>query len=69
MSTQDDTEGTILIYRPSDHRKDITIPLNINDSGYQFIDRSGLLGGKYIIKIDWESDNKAYYFEETFINN
>jgi len=65
----DSLQGTVLIYRPSDYRKDIKIPMQINDTGYQFIARAPLLSGKYIIKFDWQSGQKTYYYEESFIND
>lgn len=65
---QEKPEGKIQLYRPSDYRKDLYFPVQINDSGYQYIPTSGLLKGKYTIKIDWSFNGIEYYFEETFLN-
>jgi hypothetical protein len=63
-------EGTLLLYRPSDPGKDITIPLQLNDSARQIIDIARIDRGKWVIKLDWKTNGKSYYFEkEVFINN
>ena len=63
-------EGTLLLYRPSDPGKDISVPLQLNDSSLQVLDISRIDKGKWVIKMDWKMDGKGYYFEkEVFINN
>jgi hypothetical protein len=69
ITVSDGIKGIVHLYRPSDYRKDIKIPVIVNDTGYQFIPRKDLLPGKYIIKIDWTVGKMPYYFEETFIND
>jgi hypothetical protein len=60
-------EGTVLFYRPSDPKKDFTIPLQLNDSLQQIIGVSGIDPGRWTIKIDWKMGGKDYYFEEGII--
>jgi hypothetical protein len=63
-------EGNLLLYRPSDPAKDISIPLQLNDSSRQVIDIKGIDKGKWVIKMDWKMGGKGYYFEkEVFIQN
>lgn len=63
-------EGTLLLYRPSDPGKDISVPLQLNDSSLQVLDISRIDRGKWVIKIDWMMAGVGYYFErEVFINN
>jgi hypothetical protein len=59
--------GTVWFYRPSDQKKDFTVPLQLNDSLQQAFNVSSIDKGKWIIKIDWEMDGKEYYFEEAVI--
>lgn len=61
-------DGNILFYRPSDPNKDFTVALQLNDSVSQAIDASRLDPGRYVIKIDWIVDGKAYYYEEEIFN-
>jgi hypothetical protein len=60
-------EGTVLFYRPSDPKKDFTIPLQLNDSLEQTVNVSAIDPGKWTIKIDWKMGGKDYYFEEGII--
>ena len=61
-------EGSILFYRPSDSRKDKSFNIQLDSNLRQFIPATGLLPGKYIIKIDWSCDEVSYYQEEVIIN-
>jgi hypothetical protein len=63
------TEGHVLFYRPSDPAKDIVVPLQLNDSASQQIDASNLDPGRYVVKIDWNTDGVGYYFEEAIWNS
>lgn len=56
--------GTILFYRPSDPRKDITLPLQLDDSARQRIDTRNMLPGKWTIKLEWNAAGINYYQEE-----
>jgi len=59
--------GTIMLYRPSDPKKDVIMPLLLDKSGRQEIDISGIAKGKWTVKIEWEMGGKEYYFEEGLI--
>jgi hypothetical protein len=65
---KDKPEGTIQLYRPSDYREDKFFPIQINDSGYQYLPKENLLMGKYTLKIEWEFESIEYYFEQSFLN-
>lgn len=56
--------GSLLFYRPSDPKKDFSVPLQLNDSSRQIIDISGIDQGKWVIKLDWKMGGKEYYYEE-----
>jgi hypothetical protein len=56
-------EGEITLFRPSDASKDLKVKI-ASLNGVQIIDRKQLIPGLYRIQIDYESEGKAYYFEE-----
>jgi len=60
-------EGNILFYRPSDPKKDFTVPLQLNDSSRQAINVSGVDKGRWVVKIDWKMGEREYYYEEAII--
>jgi FixH. len=57
-------EGSIHFYRPSDSRRDFTLPLHLNEAGKFSVSRSLFIKGSYRIKIQWEADS-ASFFQET----
>lgn len=59
--------GIVLLYRPSDPKKDVILPLQLDNSLRQAIDISGLSKGKWIVKLEWKMGGKEYYFEEGLI--
>ncbi len=56
--------GTLLIYRPSDDGKDITVPVAIDTAMMQYFPVSRLSKGKYIVKAEWIAAGKSYYKEQ-----
>lgn len=59
--------GEIMFYRPSDKRMDVLIPIQLDSTSQQRYNTSGLLKGKYLIKIDYEVEGKGYYQEESIL--
>jgi hypothetical protein len=57
-------EGSINIYRPSDLKKDLTIPISVKKNK-QFLFKNQLSKGRYIIYIDWQVDTLMFYTEKT----
>lgn len=56
--------GEILFYRPSDSKKDFRLPLNLTDRK-QYIPVQGLEKGLWRVKLNWNLNNKDYYYSET----
>lgn len=56
--------GTIHFYRPSDSRRDLTLPLLLNDAGKLSVSRRLLDKGNYQLKMQWEADGTSF-FQET----
>lgn len=60
--------GSITIYRPSDEKLDLIIPVSADSSLCQQMPLNKLSKGRYIVKADWTSAGKGYYCEkEIFI--
>ncbi len=60
----DSIEGSILMYRPNDAKRDFITPIQFNEERIQVLPASQLLNGKWRAKISWEEDNTSYYYEE-----
>ena len=56
--------GEIFFYRPSDSKKDFRLPLNLTDRK-QYIPVQGLEKGLWRVKLNWNLNNKDYYYSET----
>ncbi len=58
--------GNVLYFRPSDHLKDTSEPLNLK--GNVFIGtKENLIPGRYIIKITWQINGLDYEVDKPFI--
>ncbi|MFC1475013.1 FixH family protein [Candidatus Zixiibacteriota bacterium] len=62
----DEVTGEIIFFRPSDKAKDINVNLDIDQSGLQIISTENFIKGKWKIKVNWQADDKRYYFEDIF---
>lgn len=56
--------GNIHFYRPSDSRRDFTLPLHLNEAGRLSVSRQLFIKGSYRMKIQWEADSTSF-FQET----
>lgn len=63
----DTIKGQILIYRPSDTRLDQTHQIQLDTLNEQKLSTSRLTSGKYILKIAWTYQGKAFYQEISII--
>ena len=57
-------KGSINIYRPSDLKKDLIIPISVKENR-QFLFKNQLSKGRYIIYVDWKVDTVLFYTEKT----
>ena len=60
---QNNTSGTVFLYRPSNKRLDFEIPLELNNSEL-LIPKERLLDGRWNIIVRWKSNDKDYLFKE-----
>jgi hypothetical protein len=62
-------EGKLYFYRPSDSRKDFTIPIQLNHSGSQIFNANKIEKGYWKVEIQWIMNNENYLMEKSiFIN-
>jgi hypothetical protein len=51
--------GNVLLFRPSDSKRDISIPVEKNSSNIS-VSKSDLIHGRYILKFSWYSEGIKY---------
>jgi hypothetical protein len=51
--------GNVLLFRPSDSKRDISIPVEKNSSNISF-SKNDLIHGRYILKFSWYSEGIKY---------
>lgn len=61
--------GTIQFYRPSDSKKDITLPISLDTVAQQVIPVKLLEKGYWKVKLNWTADEVEYYKESSFVIN
>lgn len=66
---QKSLKGTIQFYRPSDSKKDFSIPLSVDTNGQQVISTQSIAKGYWKVKVDWTQDAIEYYKESSFVIN
>lgn len=58
--------GGITFYRPSDSRRDFTVPAQPDAQGKVLVSRARLDRGNYRIKVQWVSEGIPYFLEKQF---
>lgn len=59
--------GRIVLYRPSDARADRTIPLSLDAAGRQSVPIASLTRGRWLVRLEWTSDGRAYAHEQALV--
>lgn len=59
--------GEIHFYRPSNANLDFKVPVNIDKNGTQSVNVNELVGGLWVIKMEWSKEGKNYLKEEKVI--
>ncbi len=59
--------GEVLLYRPSDHKKDVKAQLILDDSNKLVISMIGREKGLWKIKLTWKDGEKEYYDEKQIV--
>ena len=67
--TQKNFSGTIQFYRPSNSKKDFSLPISIDTTAQQIVSTQNLEKGYWTVKLNWTQDSIEYYKEGSFIIN
>jgi nitrogen fixation protein FixH len=60
-------EGEVWLFRPSDAKQDLRIPIRLNTEEVMEIPTEKLRTGRWKMKIDWRSGERQYYKEEAIV--
>jgi nitrogen fixation protein FixH len=60
-------KGFVNFYRPSDSKKDFTIPVTLDENGMMKIGNDKLTKGLWKVRLSWESSGEKYFTEQTII--
>jgi nitrogen fixation protein FixH len=61
------TAGHIQLYRPSSVGLDRDVKLNVDRSGIQSVDASGLEPGLWRVRVSWTAEEREYYTEQQLV--
>ncbi len=64
-----DITGDIKLFRPSNVRMDIDLPVELDTSGTQEIETTKMARGYWKVKIDWMADSVEYYSQSPLFLN
>ncbi len=65
----DKIKGSLLFYRPSDSSKDFMLMLRPDNNGLQKVSTSNLASGYWRLKMNWQYEDKLYYYEKSILIN
>lgn len=66
---QKNFSGTIQFYRPSNSKKDFSLPISIDTTAQQIVSTQSLEKGYWTVKLNWIQDSVEYYKESSFVIN
>lgn len=61
------TEGQIHFFRPSDHKLDQQLKIELDEEGQQYFDLSQLKKGMWLVKLKWSATGREFYHEMTVV--
>lgn len=59
--------GKLYFYRPSDSRKDFTLPIQLNNEGSQIVNTAKIDKGYWKVEILWTMNNEDYRMEKSIL--
>ena len=59
--------GTMKFYRPSDEKKDFSIPLKVENNGKMYVSSDSIEKGFWKIQINWSIDGNKYFKEVSIV--
>lgn len=64
--SNNNSKGTVFLYRPSNKKLDFEIPMEISDFNV-LIPNSKLIEGRWNITIQWETNGKPYIYKKSIL--
>lgn len=55
--------GKAWFYKPDNKKLDFEVKLEVDDQSEQLFQMEKLVGGVWVLKVDWEGDSKPFYKE------
>lgn len=59
--------GRIHLYRPSNAKLDLEVPLAINAGGMQTLDAKAMAAGLWKVRIEWIVNGQEYFFDQAVV--
>ena len=59
--------GKLYFYRPSDSRKDFTVPIRLDNKGSQIVSTTKIDKGYWKVEIQWTMNNQNYLMEKSVL--
>ena len=59
--------GKLYFYRPSDSRKDFTVPIKLDNKGSQIVNTNKIEKGYWKVEIQWTMNNKDYKMDKSVL--
>ena len=60
-------DGKLYFYRPSDSRKDFTVPIRLDKKGSQIVNTTKIDKGYWKVEIQWTMNNQNYLMEKSVL--
>lgn len=64
---QANAAGKVHLYRPSDARLDLVLPMQLDAAGGQRLDAEGLSDGLWRVRLSWKQNGQDYYVDQPVI--
>jgi hypothetical protein len=65
--SNNDINGSVFLYRPSNRESDIQLPINLDSTNIQIIGTTGMLNGMWKIQVSWRVDSLEYFSEKNIM--
>lgn len=62
-----DITGTLQFYKPDNKSLDFSLPVKTDEQNRMIVPTQDLLGGLWRIKVDYMSNNEAFYYEQKIV--
>jgi nitrogen fixation protein FixH len=64
---QNNVDGSVSFYRPSDASLDTSVELGLDPAGRQNVSVRALVGGLWKVRVQWKMSGQEYFFERAIV--